>query len=130
MQRVLVTVPQGVVYADKRFPGDWFISVTGADVVANFSLVTDLVESPIIDKFIPLDADKAAAEQCGRFCVVLADGSAPRSSLEDGLLPASSAPARRSAAVRRATAAAVTLGGLAAAAVGAVGLGARTRRAR
>ena len=94
----VVTVPQGVVYADKRFPGDWYISVTGADVVSNFSIVAELVESPIIDRFIPLDEDKAAAEQCGRFCVVLADGSATGEDdggLEAGLVSAGMASARR-----------------------------------
>jgi hypothetical protein len=66
-----VSVPMGIVYADKRAAGNWYVSVAGADVVTNFSLVAELVESPVIDEFIPLDGDKAAAERCGRFCVVL-----------------------------------------------------------
>ena len=28
-------------------------------------------QSPVIDEFIPLDEDQAAAERCGRFCVVM-----------------------------------------------------------
>ena len=110
VKSAVVTVPQGVVYADKRFPGDWYISVAGADVVTNFSLVAELVESPIIDRFIPLDEDKAAAERCGRFCVVLADGTT--SSLEDGLLPSAAAAGRASATTMR-QAVSLTIAGLA-----------------
>ena len=61
----------GIVYADKRASGNWYISVAGSEAVTNFSLRAELVESPVIDQFIPLDGDKAAAERCGRFCVVL-----------------------------------------------------------
>ena len=84
IRSAVVYVPMGVVYADRRAAGDWLISVAGADVVTNYSIVAELVESPIIDRFIPLDAEAAAAERCGRFCVVMdtdADGG-----LDDGLL--------------------------------------------
>ena len=64
--------------ADLRQAGDWYISVASPpDSFVNFSLIADLVESPVIDKYIPLDADAAAAERCGRFCVVLPDWSPP-----------------------------------------------------
>ena len=46
-----VFVPMGVVDEDLRAPGDWYISVASASVVANYSLVAELVESPIIDTF-------------------------------------------------------------------------------
>ena len=75
----------GVVYADEREAGNWYISVASASVVANYSLVAELVESPIIEQFIPLDEEQAAAESCGRFCVVLPDGSQMGDGLQDGL---------------------------------------------
>ena len=89
-----VTVPMGVVYADEREAGNWYISVASASVVANYSLVAELVESPIIEQFIPLDEEQAAAESCGRFCVVLPDGSQMGDGLQDGLLPGSAAAMR------------------------------------
>ena len=67
-----------------------FISVAGAEVVTNFSIVVELVESPIIDRFIPLDEEAAAAERCGRFCVVLEDNE--DDGLNNGLLQSASAP--------------------------------------
>ena len=51
-----------------------YISVAGpppGEGVANYSLVAELVESPIVSQYIPLDAAQAAQEKCGRFCVVL-----------------------------------------------------------
>ena len=47
--------------ADKRSAGNWYISVAGADVVSNFSLVAELVESPVIDRYIPLDGEKVGS---------------------------------------------------------------------
>ena len=93
-----VSVPMGIVYADKRAEGNWYISIGGAfdGQVANFSLVAELVESPVLDYFIPLDGEQAAAERCGRFCVVLDELLGADESEEDifGGMP-SAAPPRR-----------------------------------
>jgi hypothetical protein len=88
----VVYVPMGVVNADKREPGAWYISVAGAEVVTNYSLIAELVESPIIDRFIPLDEEAAAAERCGRFCVVLDDEEGE--GLDEGLLITAAASRR------------------------------------
>jgi len=64
--------------------------------VASYSLVTELVESPIISQFIPLDAEQAEQEKCGRFCVVL---SGPDDQDEVDLLDVSAAGSRRGGAV-------------------------------
>ena len=37
----------------------------------NFSLIAALVESPVVDEYVAVDTDRAEAELCGRFCVVL-----------------------------------------------------------
>ena len=100
-----VSVPMGIVHADKRQAGSWYISVAAAaEGVVNYSLVAELVESPVIDQYIPLDADRAAAEKCGRFCVVLGALTADAEEDEGPALP-SAAPAGR----QRARAAASTV---------------------
>ena len=93
VEETSVSVPMGIVYADKRAAGDWYVSIAASDVVANFSLALQLVESPVIDAFIPLDGDKAAAEKCGRFCVVLDDDGLDDEQDEDSLFGLSSAAA-------------------------------------
>ena len=60
--------------------------------MASYSLVTELVESPIISQFIPLDAAQAEQEKCGRFCVVL---SGPGDDYEDDFFDVSAADSRR-----------------------------------
>ena len=60
--------------------------------MASYSLVTELVESPIISQFIPLDAAQAEQEKCGRFCVVL---SGPRDEYEEDFFDVSAADSRR-----------------------------------
>ena len=115
-----VFVPMGVVDEDLRAPGDWYISVASASVVANYSLVAELVESPIIDTFIPLDAERAAAEKCGRFCVIMPDEE--DDGLDDGLLESAAGASARNG---------VTIGVLLAVGVAwivALVLGARGRR--
>jgi hypothetical protein len=130
----VVTVPMGVVYADEREAGSWYISVAGGshrsgeNVFANYSIVAELVESPVIDTFIPLDAEKAAAERCGRFCVQLADGSEPgagTTGLDDGLVPAAAGRGRRAPADVPRVLASAALACLAAMAVGAAARGGR-----
>ena len=117
VRSAVVYVPMGVVYADKRSPGDWYISVAGADVVTNYSIVAELVESPIIDRFIPLDAEAAAAERCGRFCVVLdADSD---DGLDEGLLLPTAAAASNAARAATSLAVAVALAAASLLAVGA-----------
>jgi hypothetical protein len=66
-----VTVPMGIVQADLRQAGSWYISVAApaGNVPVNFSLRAQLIESPVIDEFIPLDEDLEAAERCGRYCM-------------------------------------------------------------
>lgn len=74
------TVPMGIVRADRRQAGDWYISISApSDGSVNFSILVDLIESPVIDQFIPLDDQATAAERCGRFCVVLPEYSPPPS---------------------------------------------------
>ena len=86
-----VNVPLGIVLADMREAGNWYISVAAADVVTNFSLTAELIESPVIDQYIPLDEERAAAERCGRFCVVLSTDAASLSGLDNGLLSGAAA---------------------------------------
>ena len=68
----VVSVPMGIVRADRRAAGDWYISVAAPmEGTANFSLRAELVESVLMDEYLPLDEEAAAAERCGRFCVIL-----------------------------------------------------------
>ena len=71
-----------------------YISIAGPvdGSVASYSLGTELVESPIISQFIPLDAAQAEQEKCGRFCVVL---SGPGEEYEDDFFDVSAAESRR-----------------------------------
>jgi hypothetical protein len=91
---VVLTVPMGTFSPDIRAAGDWYISIAGPvdGSVASYSLVTELVESPIISQFIPLDAAQAEQENCGRFCVVL---SGPGEEYEDDFFDVSAAESRR-----------------------------------
>jgi len=91
---VVLTVPMGTFSPDIRAAGDWYISIAGPvdGSVASYSLVTELVESPIISQFIPLDAAQAEQEKCGRFCVVL---SAPLDDFEEEGYDVSAADSRR-----------------------------------
>ena len=73
----------------------------------------ELVESPIIDRFIPLDEEAAAAQSCGRFCVVLDADSGE--GLDGGLLPI--AAASHTADAVGSTVVAVTLAGMGIAAI-------------
>ena len=50
-----VTVPMGIVYADKRAAGNWYISIAASDTVANFSLVAQLVESLLASDRVSCD---------------------------------------------------------------------------
>jgi hypothetical protein len=96
---VVLTVPMGTFSPDIRAAGDWYISIAGSvdGSVASYSLVTELVESPIISQFIPLDAAQAEQEKCGRFCVVL---SGPGNvEYEDDFFDVSATESRRRGAV-------------------------------
>lgn len=69
-----------------------YISIAGPepeDGATAYSLVASLVESPVISQYIPLDAEQAAQEKCGRFCVVLAPGAE-----EDDTQTSAAAPRR------------------------------------
>ena len=74
-----------------------YISIAGPEEgVASYSVVMELVESPIISQFIPLDAAQAEQEKCGRFCVVL---SGPRDEYDDDDSELSAAGASRPGAL-------------------------------
>jgi hypothetical protein len=97
-----VTVPMGIASADMRAAGGWYISIGSAfdGRVANFSLIAELVEAPVVDRFVPLDEDGAAAARCGRFCVVLDEDVTPIIDEDEdvifGIGRSSSAPRRGS----------------------------------
>jgi len=97
-----VTVPMGIASADMRAAGGWYISIGSAfdGRVANFSLIAELVEAPVVDRFVPLDEDGAAAARCGRFCVVLDEDVTPIVDEDEdvifGIGRSSSAPRRGS----------------------------------
>ena len=87
----VVSVPMGILSPDRRAAGDWYISVAGPEAgVASYTLVAELVESPVISQFIPLDAEQAEQEKCGRFCVVLTGAA-----VDDGKDEVSAAPPPR-----------------------------------
>ena len=66
----VVSVPMGIVRADRRAAGDWYISVAAPmEGTANFSLRAELVESVLMDEYLPLD--EAPPPGTANFCVIL-----------------------------------------------------------
>ena len=90
----VVSVPMGIRKPDQREAGDWYITVKAPDdagASVNFSLIAELVESPVVDEYVAVDSDRAEAELCGRFCVVLPEVDLEE---EDALFSHSGAPRR------------------------------------